>query len=220
MLIHQFGERDLAAATQRIVRSGNHDRGITEKYINGVLLTNRVCDSRDHQLHAARRELRVQRCRVARGDMKCDPRILPREAVNHGCDYGGSKRFGGSNSQFTCRRIGEEIEILNALPQFIEYRDSALDEGATMRRRFDTLARAFQETHPEHMFELGNQFRDRGLGHVESACRFSHAASLDDSHQYIQIPQFEPTSEAIIPWHGRRPFPEVMMSSINTIISS
>jgi len=74
-----MSKRDLAAATQRIVRSGNHDRGITEKYINGVLLTNRVCDSRDHQLHAARRELREQRCRVARGDMKCDPRILPRE---------------------------------------------------------------------------------------------------------------------------------------------
>src|SRR5437588_3236245 len=70
------------------------------------------------------------------------------------------------------------------------------------------------------MFELGNQLRDGGLGHVEAACRFPHAAGLDDGHQYVQVSQFKPAPDAIIPRHGRHPFPAVMTSSINTITNS
>jgi hypothetical protein len=40
---------------------------------------------------------------------------------------------------------------------------------------------------------------------------------LDDGHQDIEVPQFEPAPDAIIPRHCRHPFPEVMMSSNNTI---
>src|SRR5882762_456569 len=56
-LAQQLVKLDLAAASQWIVRSSDHDQGIMEKNFFRILLADGARKSRNHEIHMARRQL-------------------------------------------------------------------------------------------------------------------------------------------------------------------
>src|SRR6516162_8119408 len=60
--------------------------------------------------------------------MNGNPRILLRESIDGDQYQTGRHLLAGSDPQFPRRRIGEEFDVLDALPQLVEHGDAAFDE--------------------------------------------------------------------------------------------
>ena len=60
---------------------------------------------------------------------------------------------------------------------------------------------AVHESNAEYMFQLDDGLGNSGLGGVETLCRLSHAAGLNDRQQNIEVTQFQAALGAIVPRH-------------------
>ena len=79
--------------------------------------------------------------------MTHDARISSRQSVDHSCDESGAPTDRRRDPDFPRRRVGEEFNVLHALPQFIEYGNAAPDERAAVRRRRNAARAAIKKTH-------------------------------------------------------------------------
>src|SRR6266436_4813621 len=57
-----------------------------------------------------------------------------------------------ANPHFPGRRIGEEFNVLHALPQLVEDDGTAFEQRSTVDRRLGAMTVAFKQAHAEHMF--------------------------------------------------------------------
>jgi hypothetical protein len=112
---------------------------------------------------------------------------------------------GAADPQLSERRVGQEIDRLNATPQFIEHDRSAIDEGMAVSGRFDALRVAIEQTDTERVFEVGYRFRDNGLRDGKAFRRPDHASGLRDGEKNVKIAQLDTTADAIGPLHGLPP---------------
>ena len=71
--------------------------------------------------------------------------------------------------------------------------------------RLDPLAMAVQQAHTERMLQIRDRSRNAGLCGAETLRRFPHTASLQDSHQDVEVLQLHPASDAIAQLHGAHP---------------
>ena len=55
------------------------------------------------------------------------------------------------------RRIGQELDILHRLAQFIEHGYSAIKQGAAILRRFGAMTAAIEQPHADRMFKVGDR---------------------------------------------------------------
>jgi hypothetical protein len=91
------------------------------------------------------------------GHVDGDTRVLPTQPTEHRRDKPGNNIFVACDPDFTDRRIGQELDALHALAQFIEYGRSTVEQCAAVRRRLDPLATAIKQAHAECMLQLGDR---------------------------------------------------------------
>src|SRR5690242_4750904 len=99
--------------------------------------------------------------------MKRHATILLYELFNDRRNDGGGNRISRSDSQFTCGWIGEVLDVLYALPQFIEYHSASFNKGMAVGRWLNASPGAINQAHAQRMLEVGDRLRDRRLRHVE-----------------------------------------------------
>jgi hypothetical protein len=91
------------------------------------------------------------------------------------------------------------------LPELIERRDAAFDQGTPVLRRLDTARTAFKKAQPDRVFQVGNRFRNCRLGHPKAFRRLMHAARFHHRDKNAHIAQFDPTFDALDIIHGGHP---------------
>ena len=111
------------------------------------------------------------------------------------------ERGGTGDAYFARRRIGKELDVLDALPQFVECRKTATDEGAPVSRRFDSLRAAVEQRNANCMLKLGNRLRHDRHRDGKLAGRLGHAAGLHDGLEYVEIPQLDAAADPVCPLH-------------------
>ena len=89
--------------------------------------------------------------------MQGDARMLPQEAVGDGWHEAGGHRFGTTNVQLPDRRIAQEFDLSDALPQFIENRNAALDQRLAVQGRLDSLGLSVEQPYAERLFQIRNR---------------------------------------------------------------
>ena len=62
-----------------------------------------------------------------------------------------------SHAYLSRGRIGEKRNVLNAPAQFVENRDSALDEGVTIGCGLDPLPAPVEQAHAKGIFQICNR---------------------------------------------------------------
>jgi hypothetical protein len=105
------------------------------------------------------------------------------------------------NPHFAGRGVGEEFDILHAVPQFVEDGDAAFEQGSAVDRRLGTMTVAFKQAHAEHMFEIGNDLGYDGLGNREMLRRLRHTLALHHGQQDMEITQLYAATDAFRPLH-------------------
>jgi hypothetical protein len=126
---------------------------------------------------------------------------LPSEPAECRRDQAGNDLFVACDPDFTGRRIGQELDALHALAQFIEHGCTASEQCAAVLSRLNALATAIEQTHTKRMLKFADRPRNGGLRCIEVPRCLAHAASLDDGHENMKIVQLHPAPDAIVHVH-------------------
>src|SRR3954454_5956894 len=86
-----------------------------------------------------------------------DTRVLLSEPAEYRRDQAGNDVFVACDPDFTDRRIGQELDALDALAQFIEHSCSTGEQCAAILSRLNALATAIEQTHAERMLHFGDR---------------------------------------------------------------
>ena len=103
--------------------------------------------------------------------------------------------------QLACRRIGQELDILDALLEFVEHRDAAFEHRLRVDRRLDAARAAIEQADAEHVLEIRDRGRDRRLGHGELTCRLGHPARFHHGREDVEVAHPKTPPEAAFPFH-------------------
>src|SRR5471032_2471145 len=108
--------------------------------------------------------------------------------MNDGWKDGGRKGLLTSDPNFTDCRIGQELDVLDALPQLIKRCIATSEQRTAVFRGFDASRAAVEQAHTERMLEFGYHLGDSGLGHSQRLSGFRHAAPLHGCEKDVQVP--------------------------------
>src|SRR5262245_16670633 len=133
--------------------------------------------------------------------MKNNAWISARKTINDGQNDPFSLGRAAADPQFSRFRIGEEVDILDALLELVEDGDATLEQCTAILSWLDALRTAVQKRDAERVFQVCNCLRNGGLGHVEMIGCFAHAAHLHDSHQDIKLAQLQAAPRPSVPGH-------------------
>jgi hypothetical protein len=111
---------------------------------------------------------------------------LPGKPLEYGRNDRGCDGLGRPDPRFSGGWVGEEIDVLHALPQFVEDRDAAFDEASAIGCRLHAVPRAVEQAHPERTFEIRDRFWKRRA--VTSATRRQLSRIGYDSIRYSCYP--------------------------------
>ena len=75
------------------------------------------------------------------------------------------------------------MDVPDALPQLVKNGGATLEQRSAIDRRLGTMPVAFKQTHPEHMFKVGDDLRYNRFGNGEMLRRLRHALALHDCKQ-------------------------------------
>src|SRR6266545_5616419 len=140
-----------------MLRARRDDIGvIKEKFEAQSLVCNRTESPCDQEVDVTPAQFTVQCFRRCSHEMKHDARIAPGEPIDESRSEARGQQGAASNPQFPSRRVGKKLDILYRLAQDIEQSRSAIEQGATVLGRLDTLGVAVEQAHAECML----QFRD------------------------------------------------------------
>src|SRR5882762_6214391 len=148
--------------------------------------------------------------------MKHDSRITLGEPLDDGRNEGRGENGAACDPHFPRRRVGEKLDVFDALAQVIEYGHPAIEQRATVRGRLDALAVAVEQAHAERILQLRDRSRNVGLGCIEALRRLPHGAGLHHGHEDVQVLQLHPASDAIAQLHVGPHFGFEMTSSDNS----
>src|SRR5262249_8756864 len=123
--------------------------------------------------------------------MKGQFRMSPRQTFDGGGYEAGRDRFGASDVQLARRRVGKEVDLVDALIDLIEDREAAPEQGASIKRRLCATLAAIQKLHPERLFQVGDCLGNDWLGDRKALGGLPHGAALGNSRQDFQLPQLE-----------------------------
>jgi hypothetical protein len=84
-------------------------------------------------------------------------RITQRQPVDDRGKEASGDRDQRREAHFTCRGIGEELDVLDASLELVENRNAPFDEGAAIGRRQDAPRTAIEEPNAERIFEIGDR---------------------------------------------------------------
>ena len=99
------------------------------------------------------------------------------------------------------RRIGEKLDPLHTLAQFVENHRPAVEKRAPVLGRFDTLPATIQQPSANRMLQLRDRSGNGGLGGIEALRCLSHAARFHHDHENVKVVQLEAASNTGSPLH-------------------
>ena len=141
-LVHQLGRRDPASPRPWMVCARHDERRKSSKRNskpNRSSATKSV-SPRDQQVDVTLAQFTVQRLRGVGHEMKGDARIALRELDRSPRKQSLRRNDGASNPHVASRRVGEKLDVIHGLAQFIEHRCPAVEQGAAVFGRLDALA--------------------------------------------------------------------------------
>jgi hypothetical protein len=144
----------------------------------------------------------MQRLYIAGDEMKCDPRMAPREPIYEGGNEACRQKLGAANPHFPSGRIGQKFDALHALTEIIEDGGPATQQGAAALGRFNSLPVAIEQPDAERILKITDCSRNVRLSGIQDSRRLAHAAGLRHRHEYVQILQLQSASDAIAHPHG------------------
>src|SRR6516165_9347369 len=101
----------------------------------------------EYQIHASLAQLvevsRGRRCRLV--DVTHDPRMPIAQAFDNGRKRSRHEYFAASDPNLSSGRIGEEFDLLHALPQVVEHRIAAPRQRPAIHGRLDALRVSIKE---------------------------------------------------------------------------
>lgn len=77
--------------------------------------------------------------------------------------------------------------MLHPPPQFVEYRNTAVNCGSSIHCRLDSSCTTIKQADTKRKFQLGNRSRNDRMGHGEMFRRPQNAAVLCDCEENMKI---------------------------------
>ena len=105
-----------------------------------------------------------------------------------GCD-----RLRCGISHLTHRGIGEVLDLGDAEPKLVQYRNSPFEKRAAVRRRLDTQSTALDQPHAEQLLHLGDRLGHGGLRQVQLLNAFAMLAqrtTVSSSRKSLSFNEF------------------------------
>src|SRR5262249_4863057 len=99
------------------------------------------------------------------------------------------------------RGIGKEFDVLDGLAQVVEDHNATLEQRAAICGGFDALRSTIKKANAESMLHISNRLRDGRLGYRQVGSCLRHATPMRDGEESVEVPQFEPTPDLIVPSH-------------------
>jgi hypothetical protein len=129
----------------------------------------------------------VQRIGLPRNDVKYDAWEAAGELIDDGGNETRGEEVVATYSHVPGSRVGETLNSLHALPQLVEYSDSATEQRASIFGGLDALSVAVEQANADSAFQFCDGSRNRRLSRVKDSGRFAHAAGVDHSHEHMEI---------------------------------
>src|SRR5436309_3436900 len=126
-------------------------------HLGGQLARQVTNHSGDNELNVSFHQLSVETCCVTGDGMEGHLLMFPRQPIDAGRYDRNAKRIGSADAQLARRRIGQEVDVLNALAQIVEDRDTALLQSKTEGGRHDAASTAVNEAYAERTFQFCNR---------------------------------------------------------------
>jgi hypothetical protein len=105
-------------------------------------------------------------------------------------------RRGTTNPDFARLRVGQEIDVVDSLPELVEGGASAPEQSLAVDRGLDPARAAIEQADAEHLLQSGDDVGHGRLRQPELARRPGHAAGLDDGGQDLQIAKAQAAADA------------------------
>src|SRR5262249_21097344 len=143
----------------------------------------------------------MQRLHIAGDDMKRDMRILPGDPMDDGRNKARTLNVAASDSYFSSGGIGEKLDVLYGLAEFIEHSRAAIEQDPTILGQLDALGVAVEQSNANCSFQFGDGPGNGGLSRIEKSSRLAHVAGLHHGHQDMKVVQLQPKSDAVAHLH-------------------
>src|SRR5690242_10430090 len=95
------------------------------------------------------------------------PRMRVGELADDRCQDCGRRGHSASDSHFSARWIGQELNVSDAQLQLVKRSKSTLEECAAIDSGFDALGRAIEKPYTKRMLEVGDHLRNARLRYPE-----------------------------------------------------
>jgi hypothetical protein len=146
------------------------------------LVCGRTLPSRDQEIDVTFAKFTVHRFCKRGNEVKHDARIAPREPIDDRKAKARCQQGIASDSNFPSRRVGEKLDVLQALSQIIKYGYSTIEQRAPVLGWFHALTVAIEQAHAKRMLQFRNRSRNDRLNSVQVFRRLPHAAGLHNGH--------------------------------------
>src|SRR4051794_10381988 len=120
-------------------------------------------------------ELLCERQGVYRIDVKDGRWVLPGKSLDDWLQNSRRYGFRTPNPDLSSGWVGQKLNILDALFQFVERCDAAPFKGHAVDRCTDALRSAIEQPHAKPMLKVGNNFGYGRLRNSELLSSFAHA---------------------------------------------
>src|SRR5262245_11281697 len=97
--------------------------------------------------------------------------------------------------------VGKELDLFQALPHFIEYGHSALEERASIGRELHTLRIAVKQPHAERMLQVRDRLGNDRMRNRKMRGGLRHAARFRHREYYMEVSEPDAAADAIGPIH-------------------
>ena len=194
------GEVDLPAARQRVCRACDHARVIVEERRHREVVGVEGLDqARQRQIGIALAQVAKARGDIVLDDMEDDARTFAGEPIDDRRQKPAGERLRTGDPDLADRRIGQMLDLADALFQLVEGGAAAAQHGLAVGGRRYAMRTAIEQPRTKGVLQIGDGFGYRRLGHAEPCGRPGHAARLHDGKEDVQIAQPQAAADARTP---------------------
>ena len=122
-----------------------------------------------------------------------------RELFNQGREDCCRNRLRAFDLHLALRRVGQKLDVPDALLQLVERDRATLEERVTVNRRFNTSSISIEQPDAENVLKVRYDFRYGGLRNSKLYCGLGHAAATHNSKECIQVPQAQAAADISFP---------------------
>jgi len=134
---------------------GNHDVWLVQENVRiHLLFLDWSDDVRDHKVDFPLLQGASGCIGIDVKHLKDEAGISAGEPVDDGANEAHRSGDGSSNSHFPGRWIGEEFNVLDALPELIESRDPSIDDRAAIWSCLDAPRAPIKKTHAKSVLQV------------------------------------------------------------------